>query len=370
VIEMSRHRLDGLLSNLLLFGSAASLAVMAIGASLAAVSARRIARPVEAMTRAAREIDARTFDPATLDPLAAQGDELGTLARVFRHMAIEVQRREEHLEQLVRARTAELEHKNGLLEEAARRVEAELGAARSLQAAMLPQILPANPAFSGTAAMLPAREMGGDFYDFFALDDHRLGLVIADVSGKGVPAAFFMAISRTVLQSFARESGSPGECLARSNDVLCAQNPMELFVTAFYGILDAQTGLLTYANGGHNPPLAVRRGDGRVEEVPRTGGLALGVMAEVAYAERSVQLAPGDTLFLYTDGISEAMDPSGHEFTEERLKASLDGAASKSVEVVLSGVTGALSDFVGGAPQSDDITCLVIRYLGASPSGV
>jgi len=237
-------------------------------------------------------------------------------------------------------------------------------AARSLQAAMLPQTLPADPAFTGTAAMLPAREMGGDFYDFFALDDRRLGIVIADVSGKGVSAAFFMAISRTVLHAQAREQASPGVCLARSNDALCAQNPMELFVTAFYGILDATTGQLTYANGGHNPPLAVRRSDGVVEEVPRTGGLALGVMPEVAYTERTLQLQPGDTLFLYTDGISEAMDGGGREFTEARLKSVLSGTDMQSVDLVLASVTDAVSDFVGDAPQSDDITCLVIRYLG------
>ncbi|MBB3933012.1 sigma-B regulation protein RsbU (phosphoserine phosphatase) [Kaistia hirudinis] len=364
VIEMSNHRLNHLLWNLLLYGTAACLIVIAIGVTIATFSARRIARPVEAMTQAAQQIDARTFAPESLDGLAAQSDELGTLARVFRHMAIEVQRREEHLEQLVRARTKELEQKNQLLEEAARRVEAELMAARSLQAAMLPQTLPADPAFTGTAAMLPAREMGGDFYDFFALDDRRLGIVIADVSGKGVSAAFFMAISRTVLHAQAREQASPGICLARSNDALCAQNPMELFVTAFYGILDAATGQLTYANGGHNPPLAVRRSDGVVEEVPRTGGLALGVMPEVAYTERTLQLQPGDTLFLYTDGISEAMDGGGREFTEARLKSVLSGTDMQSVDLVLASVTDAVSDFVGDAPQSDDITCLVIRYLG------
>jgi len=365
VIEISNQLLNQLLFSLLRYGAAACLLVVALGVTIAALFARRIARPVEAMTRAAGQIDTRSFEPASLDRLAAQPDELGTLARVFQHMAIEVQRREEHLEALVRARTIELQHKNELLEESSRRVEAELNAARSLQAAMLPQSLPVDPAYSGKASMLPAREMGGDFYDFFVLDNHRLGIVIADVSGKGVPAAFFMAISRTVLQAHARESGSPGACLARSNDVLCEQNPMELFVTAFYGILDATTGELTYANGGHNPPLAVRRGDGSVAEVPRTGGMALGVMPDMPYAERTLRLEPGDTLFLYTDGISEAMDSGGREFTEERLKEALRGSDMRSVDVVLSGVTEAVGQFVGDAPQSDDITCLVIRYLGA-----
>ncbi len=176
---------------------------------------------------------------------------------------------------------------------------------------MLPEALPVNPAYSGKASMVPAREMGGDFYDFFPLDERRLGLVIADVSGKGVPAAFFMAISRTVLQQSALDGGSAGACLARANAPLCARNPMELFVTAFYGILDVETGDLSYANGGHNPPLMVRHADGTVAELPRTGGMALGVMTGMAYAEAAVRLTPGDTLFLYTDGISEAMDGEG-----------------------------------------------------------
>lgn len=368
VIEMSNHRLNRLLFNLLFYGAGSALVVLAAGVAIAAISAGRIARPVAAMTRAAYEIDARTFEPSSLDPLVRHPDELGTLARVFQHMAIEVQRREELLESQVRARTLELEQKNALLEEAARRVETELAAARLLQTAMLPQSLPLHPSYAGKAAMLPARDMSGDFYDFFALDERRLGLVIADVSGKGVPAAFFMAISRTVLQSSAQEGRSAGDCLSHANSVLCGQNPMELFVTAFYGILDTVTGELAYANGGHNPPLVIRRADGEVAQVPRSGGMALGILPGVAYAERVAQLHPGDTLFLYTDGISEAMDADGHEFTETRLRQALGSAQLQSVDRVLSTVTDAVDVFVGGAPQSDDITCLVIRYIGPPPA--
>lgn len=364
VIALSTARLDRMLADYLLYGAGAAGLVVAIGVAVAGVFAGRIARPVAAMTRAAQEIDGRRFDPASLDSLARQGDELGTLARVFQHMAIEVQAREEHLEALVRARTLELEQKNALLEASKRRVEAELDAARSLQAAILPQALPVHPSYAGKATMVPAKELGGDFYDFFAIDERHLGIVIADVSGKGVPAAFFMAISRTVLQSSARENRSAGACLAAANTLLCAQNPMDLFVTTFYGILDTETGELAYANGGHNPPLVVRRADGTVADLPRTSGMALGVMPDIPYAEKRLHLEPGDTLFLYTDGISEAMDRDGHEFTEARLRQTLTDTQGQAVDVVIEGVTAAVEHFVAGAEQSDDITCLVVRYIG------
>lgn len=367
VIALSTARLDRMLADYLLYGACAASLVFAFGVAAAGLFAGRIARPVAAMTKAATEIDGRRFDPASLDTLSRQGDELGTLARVFQHMAIEVQAREEHLEALVRARTLELEQKNTLLEASKRRVEAELDAARSLQAAILPQALPVHPSYAGKATMVPARELGGDFYDFFAIDERHLGIVIADVSGKGVPAAFFMAISRTVLQSSARENRSAGACLAAANTLLCAQNPMDLFVTTFYGILDTETGDLAYANGGHNPPLVIRRADGAVADLPRTSGMALGVMPDIPYAEKHLHLDPGDTLFLYTDGISEAMDRDGREFTEARLRDALKNAGKEAVDIVISGVTTAVERFVDGAEQSDDITCLVVRYVGPPP---
>lgn len=367
VLEVSNQRLNQMLLDYLLYGAVAAAIVFAVGVSVAAIFARRITRPVAALTRAAAEIDVRAFDPGSIDRLTTSPGELGTLARVFQHMAIEVQTREENLEAQVRARTIELEQKNALLEESKRRVEAELDAARSLQAAILPQALPRHPSYVGKATMVPARELGGDFYDFFAIDQRYLGIVIADVSGKGVPAAFFMAISRTVLQSSARETRSAGPCLARANTLLCDQNPMDLFVTTFYGILDTETGDLSYANGGHNPPLMIRRRDGSVVDLPRTGGMALGVMPDMPYAERTARLDPGDTLFLYTDGVSEAMDSGGQEFTEARLRDALGTAHAQAVDIVIQNVTQAVGQFVGEAEQSDDITCLVIRYIGPQP---
>jgi serine phosphatase RsbU (regulator of sigma subunit) len=324
---------------------------------------RKITAPVVKITDAAAAFEESRFDPDELASVRTRTDELGDLARTFTRMAAEVQARTDTLDRLVAERTSELNKKNGLLEEANHRMDAELAIARSLQSAMLPQRLPEHPQYTGQATMVPAREMGGDFYDFFPVGGNRVGLVIADVSGKGVPAAFFMAISRTILQGTAREHGSPGACLAESNDLLCQQNPLDLFVTAFYGVLDLDSGELTYANAGHNPPILMRAG-GTVTNLPPTGGVAMGVMVGMSYAEHRVTLAAGDTLILYTDGITEAMDRDGHEFTEGRLMRSLGESHRQSVEIVMSSLIESVHQFVDGAPQSDDITCLIVRYKG------
>lgn len=324
---------------------------------------RKITAPVVKITDAAAAFEDAKFDPGQLASVRDRTDELGDLARTFTRMAAEVQARTDTLDRLVAERTSELNRKNALLEDANQRMDAELAIARTLQAAMLPQRLPEHPQYTGQATMVPAREMGGDFYDFFPVGENRVGLVIADVSGKGVPAAFFMAISRTILQGSAREHGAPGACLADANDLLCQQNPLDLFVTAFYGVLDLATGTFTYANAGHNPPILVRA-DGTVSNLPAMGGVAMGVMMGLSYAENSVTLSAGDTLLLYTDGISEAMDGDGREFTEGRLIRSLGESYRESVEIVMSSLIDSVHQFVGGAPQSDDITCLIVRYKG------
>lgn len=330
---------------------------------IAFLVARQIATPIAALTFAARDVERRKFEPHSIEAVVGQRNELGSLARVFQKMAVDVQRREEELEGLVHERTRDLETKNELLEKQHKRMETELDIARSLQGAMLPQRMPKHPSYSGRAIMRPARELGGDFYDFFVIGEDEIGLVIADVSGKGVPAAFFMAISRTVLQSSAREGRSAGDCLAETNSILCEQNPLDMFVTVFYGILNLRTGELSYANGGHNPPIIVRE-SGEVAELPITGGIAMGIMPGFSYDQGSLTLEKGDTLFLYTDGISEAMDTEGREFTVDRLVASLSESHRQSLDIVVSNVTDAVSRFVGDAPQHDDITYLVVRYKG------
>jgi serine phosphatase RsbU (regulator of sigma subunit) len=359
-VTASNHAIDVGETLLLVLNAVSIFGAVLIGWGYVA---RHLTAPIVQITSAAAAFEAARFDAASLAAVRQRTDELGDLARTFTAMAAEVQSRADTLDRLVAERTHELNDKNAALEQSKQRVEAELEIARSLQLAMLPQDLPKNAGYTGKAAMVPAREMGGDFYDFFPIGDERLGLVIADVSGKGVPAAFFMAISRTILQGSARERRTPGQCLAAANELLCQQNPLDLFVTVFYGILDIETGELRYANGGHNPPLLART-DGTVASLPGTGGMAMGVMRGLTYKEDSVTLTPGDTLLLYTDGISEAMDRDGREFTEARLVNSMSESHRQSVEVVVSTVIDAVRNFVGDAPQSDDITCLVVRYKG------
>lgn len=184
---------------------------------------------------------------------------------------------------------------------------------------------------------------------------------MADVSGKGVPAAFFMAVARTNLRELAVHHADPGSCLVRTNDVLCAQNPLELFVTVFYCIFDPASGLLCYANGGHNPPY-MRRADGSVEALSGAGGLVLGAMPGVEFPNHTLQLRSGDRLVLYTDGVTEAFNPADEAYDVERLIAEVelhgDGPAAALVERICRSVM----TFVGTAPQSDDITLTVLAW--------
>ena len=370
VIHMQRDHLDRLFADHIKYGLIAAAAAFAIGSIIATLSARRIVQPVTALTAAAAEVDTDTlsFAPESLDTVAERRDELGTLVRVFQNMVRQVQAREEYLESMVRARTRDLEASNAQLERAKERMESELKIAHALQGAILPKTMPENPTYSGHALMTPAREMGGDFYDFFTLADGRLSLVMADVSGKGVPAAFFMAIARTVMRAAAARHSHPGPCLEEVNDAICEQNPQDLFVTLFYGILDPVSGEFVYANAGHNPPFVVRR-PGEVAPLAMTGGMAVGVMPGLPYNEDAVTLAPGDTMFLYTDGITEAMNVEDEEFTEARLEAVLANGHDLPVDIVLTNVTSAVVEFVGEAEQSDDITCIVLRYDGNAEHG-
>jgi serine phosphatase RsbU (regulator of sigma subunit) len=265
------------------------------------------------------------------------------------------------LETTVAERTRELAERHALLQQAQAQLHAELEVARALQIALLPSAFPARPGCDAAARMIPATTMGGDFYDFIELPDGRMGLVMADVSGKGVPAAFFMAVSRTNLRELAAHHADPGACLARTNDVLCEQNPMDLFVTVFYCIFDATTGVLCYANGGHNPPY-LRRADGSVEALSGAGGLVLGAMPGIEYPSHTVQLWRGDRLVLYTDGVTEAFNPADEAYGAVRLIAEVtahgDGSAAALVERICSSVTL----FTGTAPQSDDITLTVLAW--------
>jgi len=242
----------------------------------------------------------------------------------------------------------------------------ELDIARSIQQSILPRVFPPFPQRTDIdvfAAMLPAREMGGDFYDFFLIDDAHLGVVIGDVSGKGMPAALFMAVSRTVVKSIAVAGTPPAECLRRANALLCLDNSAEMFVTIFYAVIDLRTGDVEYGNGGHNPPYLLRR-DGSVEMLERTGGTVLGVLQDLNYVSKRARLRPGDALFLYTDGVTEAMDINAALFSDQRLRSALQQCAQGTPEAIIRTVIALVEDYCGNVAQSDDITVLAVRYRG------
>jgi sigma-B regulation protein RsbU (phosphoserine phosphatase) len=242
----------------------------------------------------------------------------------------------------------------------------ELDIASNIQQSILPRVFPPFPHradFEIFAAMIPAREVGGDFYDFFLIDNAHLGVVVGDVSGKGVPAALFMAVSRTLLKSNALAGLAPGECLQRVNTLLCLENSAEMFVSVFYGILDTRTGGFEYSNGGHNRPYLLRQG-GAADLLEGTGGAVLGALEDRQYAAKSATLRPGDGVFLYTDGVTEAMDASGNLFSDARLRATLERRRGDPPEALIGAVMDELIRHAGGFAQSDDITTLAIRYRG------
>jgi len=244
-------------------------------------------------------------------------------------------------------------------------IQHDLETAREIQQAILPAIFPPFPHrkdFDIYASMKAAREVGGDFYDFFMIDNDHIGFVIGDVSGKGVPAAIFMAVSRTLIRATGLKGISTEECIDYANHLLCNESTSCMFVTVFYGILNTKTGEVTYVNGGHNPPYLVRAG-GTLESVPLTGGTVLGFLEDLHFEAGKIQLHPGDTLFLYTDGITEAFNEADIAFGEERLETLLKSNYSKSIEELSQNIVSGVQEYCGEAPQSDDITQLAIRYF-------
>lgn len=245
-------------------------------------------------------------------------------------------------------------------------IEGELRVARDIQMGIVPRIFPAfpdRPEVELFAVLDSAKEVGGDFYDYYALDADRIFLVIGDVSGKGVPASLVMAVTMTLFKAYARPDRSPAEVAAKVNNKLAEGNDNGLFVTAFCAVLDLRTGVLRYANAGHNPPV-VLRASGESDYLPRRGGLVLGAMPEYPYRTGSLALAPGDTLVLYTDGVTEAMDAHDTLFGEANLLAACLPERRRAPRVVVESVFAAVRAFAGAAPQSDDITILAVRYQG------
>ena len=265
------------------------------------------------------------------------------------------------LEEILQIRRSMIEHDQLIS------IQQDLNTAREIQQAILPKIFPPFPdrkEFSVFASMVAAREVGGDFYDYFLIDNHRLGFVIGDVSGKGVPAAIFMAVSRTLIRATGVKGISTSECMNYVNNMLCNESVSCMFVTVFYGILDTQTGELEYVNGGHNPPYILSASG--IRKVEMTGGTILGCMEEFNYRSKKIQLAEGERLFLFTDGVTEAFDINNEAYGDDRLENYLNSNLERPIEELIVGNVNEIDNFISGAPQSDDITYLVVGYHGNS----
>ena len=251
------------------------------------------------------------------------------------------------------------------------RVSTELRTASQIQESMLPHIFPAFPEredFDLYASMTPAKEVGGDFYDFFLIDDSHLAVLIADVSDKGVPAALFMMSAKILINYRAQEGGTPSQILNAVNAQICKNNKSKMFVTVWLGILDLNTGLLTCTNAGHEYPV-LRGQDGRFRVFKDQHGLVLGAMARTRYRDYEIQMMPGDAIFVYTDGVPEANNTDGEFYGMERMEEALNQMADRDPKGILQGVKEDVESFTGEAMQFDDLTMLCLEYRGKQKAG-
>jgi sigma-B regulation protein RsbU (phosphoserine phosphatase) len=284
------------------------------------------------------------------------GDEIESLCRTMQEMEADLGA---YVVNLTRV-TAEKE-----------RIGTELALATKIQSAMLPSVFPAfpdRPEIDLYASMDPARAVGGDFYDFYLVDEDHLCLTIADVSGKGIPAALFMMITKVILQSCAMLGQSPAEILTKANEAICSKNPEDMFVTVWLGILELSTGRLTAANAGHEYP-AIRQPDGTFLLYKDPHGLVVGGMDGVRYKNYELNLTPGAQLFVYTDGVPEATDAKNELFGTERMLEALNRQPDAAPEQLLKNVRGAVDSFVKEAEQFDDLTMLCVEYKGGDNHG-
>ncbi|QAZ68676.1 SpoIIE family protein phosphatase [Solidesulfovibrio carbinolicus] len=332
-----------------ILGGAGFTALLLVIAAIAA----HITRPLSRLAATAAEIAHGNLDAPV--PLAAGRDEVGALSRSFEQMRLA-------LRDYIADLTATTKAKE--------RLESELKIARNIQMSFLPKRFPPFPeitSFALHADLLPAREVGGDLYDFFLLGPGRLLFLVGDVSGKGVPAALFMAVTKTLIKGNAEQESDPAEILAKVNRELCVDNESMLFVTMFLAILDCDTGEMTFSNAGHNPPARLAP-DGTVSWLALPRGLFLGVMEDAVYRTATVTLAPGEKIVAFTDGVTEAQNPAQELFGTDRLLTVLSKAASMPPEVLDAAVMQAATEYAEDAEQADDITVLTLLYRGSDPA--
>lgn len=308
----------------------------------------QVSSPVMALHEGVKTVSSGNLD-YKLD--IETGDEIQQLASAFNQMTGDLK---DHIKVLQQT-TAEKE-----------RIESELQVANKIQGSMLPRLFPPFPDIDNLdlyATMEPAREVGGDFYDFFLIDDHRLFFSIGDVSGKGVGAALFMVITRTILKNQAMQGNSLPDIFYQTNNLLCFDNVENMFVSVFMGVLDLRTGELEYISAGHNPPL-LSRGGGKYAYLETPSTLVLGGLEDYPYPSSHIKFEPGDMLFLYTDGVTEAMNDRDELFSEDRMFQVMDRLRGKDVRSVIRGVRGEIDAFVQGTPASDDVTMLILTLTG------
>jgi sigma-B regulation protein RsbU (phosphoserine phosphatase) len=306
--------------------------------------ARIITRPVDELRRGSEAIGAGDLEHRVM---IETGDEFEELAHSFNTMAVNLRNNMDEL----RRTTAEKE-----------RFAKELEIAKGIQQSFLPDSAPVIPGIELVAKNIPALEVGGDFYDFIPVAKNRWGLVIADVSGKGVPAALFMALSRTLIRASTLVDADPAQSIGRANRMICEDSKSSMFVTLFYAVLDAQEMTLNYVNAGHNPPLLLQDGAVAVRLL-KAKGIALGVIDEVDLQSVKVNLKPGDVLVLYTDGVTEAINSKEEEFGEERLLRVITENRSRPAQEIMDRILAAITAFAGDQPQFDDITLMVLRAV-------
>lgn len=295
---------------------------------------------IAVMSQAANALAAGAFDPAMLAALKQRADRFSHLAKAFETMAREIETKHQFLKEM---ETAEL-----------------------IQRTFLPKTIDMGDRADRVriaARMIPAKHVGGDFFDYFIIDDSTIGIAVGDVSGKGIPAAIFMSVSRTVLRTIARQGLDAGEVLTQVNRLLAEDNAESMFVTLIYAQLNLDTGRLDYANAGHEEAFIVRA-DATLYHLARTGP-AVGLIDMIDFKSGAAQLAPGDMVLLGTDGITEAFHASGEMFGDDRFHALMQRLAAQAAEAAVEGVIGEILAFSTGMPQSDDLTCLVARYEGA-----
>ena len=350
--------LHGMRSFTILYTIATILTVLLLGFLLSRHIRKNMVEPINMIAEAAEAYVKDKKDGGTLSENHFKGlgidtgDEIENLYFTLSDMEKDLNAYEEDLTKAIQEQ---------------QRIGTELDLAKRIQEDMLPTIFPPFPErkdFDVYASMIPAKEVGGDFYDYFLIDDDHLCIIMADVSGKGVPAALFMMASKILLKTTAMAIPEPGKILARVNNQICSNNSLEMFVTAWLGILELSTGKLTAANAGHEYPI-IRQHGGRYELYRDKHGFVMGGMEGMEYKEYEVLLKPGSEVFLYTDGVTEAASEKNEQFGTKRLLESLNSGLAPELKGVLERVNDAVDVFVGDAPQFDDITMLCLYYAGA-----